>query len=208
MLNHVQFHLFQCIVYHELSSIRQSHYIPARYHSVLHIEEAYMKHTVSCLVKNQRGVLAQVSETFAQAGINIESLAVAETENPEISRATIVVSGENDTVAEAARQCESMDVVIRLEDLASEEFYARELMLVKLRVSPDTIPHIMQAAELSQARVIGMSEHTMTVELSGEHRALDAFLRLVQPLGIVALARSGLIAVSVGEEDEAHEAVP
>lgn len=160
-----------------------------------------MKHTLSCLVKNQRGVLAQVSEAFAAKGINIESLAVAETETPEISRATIVVSGDDATVAEAERQCESLEVVVRLEDLASEEFYARELMLVKLRVSPDTIPSIMQAAELSQARVIGMSDQTITIELSGEHHALDGFLRLVHPLGIVALARSGLIAVSVDDED-------
>ncbi len=160
-----------------------------------------MKHTISCLVKNQQGVLAQVSAAFAAKGINIESLAVAETENPAVSRATIVVSGHDVTVAEAERQCELLDVVIRLEDLASAEFYARELMLVKLRVGPDTIPSIMQAAELSQARVIGMSDLTMTIELSGEHRALDAFLTLIRPLGIVSLARSGLIAVSVGDED-------
>jgi len=177
---------------HDLNKQYQKHH---------HRERLYMKHTLSCLVKNQRGVLAQVSEAFAAKGINIESLAVAETETPEISRATIVVSGDDTTVTEAERQCEALEVVVRLEDLASEEFYARELMLVKLRVSPDTIPVIMQAAELSQARVIGMSDHTITIELSGEHHALDGFLRLVRPLGIVALARSGLIAVSVDDED-------
>lgn len=160
-----------------------------------------MKHTLSCLVKNQQGVLAQVSAAFAATGINIESLAVAETENPAISRATIVVSGDDVTVREAERHCESLEVVVRLEDLASEEFHARELMLVKLRIGPDTIPSIMQAAELSQARVIGMSDLSITIELSGEHRALDAFLTLVRPLGIVALARSGLIAVSAGDEE-------
>lgn len=164
-----------------------------------------MKHTLSCLVKNQRGVLAQVSEAFSAKGINIESLAVAETEHPEISRATIVVSGDDNTVAEAEGQCESLDVVVQIEDLASEEFYARELMLVKLRVDPDTIPSIMQAAELSQARVIGMSDLTITIELAGEHRSLDGFLALVRPLGIVALARSGLIAVSVGDDDSRSE---
>ena len=160
-----------------------------------------MKHTLSCLVKNRQGVLAQVSAAFAAKNINIESLAVAETEKPAISRATIVVSGDDATVSEAERQCEALDAVLRLEDLASEEFHARELMLVKLRLAPETIPSIMQAAELSQARVIGMSDLTITIELSGEHRALDAFLTLVRPMGIVALARSGLIAVSAGDED-------
>ncbi len=161
-----------------------------------------MKHTVSCIVKNQRGVLAQVSEAFARKGINIESLAVAETESLEVSRATIVLSGDDVTVADAERECEELDVVVRLEDLASEEFYARELMLVKIRVEEKTIPRIMQASELFQARVIGMSECTITIEVSGEHRALDGFLRMVRPLGIVAIARSGLIAVSVEDDEE------
>lgn len=166
-----------------------------------------MKHTISCLVKNQKGVLAQVSEAFAAKGINIVSLAVAETESLEFSRATIVVSGDDAIVEEAERQCEQLDVVVRLEDLASEEFYARELMLVKLRVSPDTIPSIMQAAELSQARVIGISPKTMTIELAGEQRALDAFLTMVQPLGIVALARSGVIAVPATDNELPEESV-
>ena len=165
-----------------------------------------MKHTVSCIVKNQRGVIARVSEAFATSGINIESLAVAETENLEVSRATIVISGDDATVAEAERQCESLDVVVRIEDLASEEFYARELMLIKIQVSEDTIPSIMQAAELFQARVIGMSDLTITLELAGEHRALDGFLKLVKPMGIIALARSGLIAVSASDGEEGdHE---
>ena len=166
----------------------------------------FMKHTLSCLVMNQRGVLAKVSEAFAATGINIESLAVAETESLEFSRATIVISGDEAIVAEAERQCEALDVVVRLEDLASKEFYARELMLVKLRIVPDTIPKVMQAAELFQARVIGMSDRTITIELSGERRALDGFLTLVQPMGIVSLARSGLIAVSVGDEDLREDA--
>lgn len=158
-----------------------------------------MKHTVSCLVKNKRGVISQVSEAFAAKGINIESLAVAETESLGVSRATIVISGDDATVVEAERQCEALDVVVRIEDMASEEFYARELMLVKIKVSEDTIPSIMQAAELFQARVIGMGDLTITLELAGEHRALDGFLKMVKPMGIIALARSGLIAVSASD---------
>ncbi|HEO71800.1 MAG TPA: acetolactate synthase small subunit [Candidatus Hydrogenedentes bacterium] len=161
-----------------------------------------MKHTLSCLVKNQRGVLARVSEAFASAGISIDSLAVAETEDTEVSRATIVVSGDEATLAEAERQCEALDVVLQLEDLASEEFYARELLLLKVRIEPDTITRIMQAAELFEARVIGMSDRTITLELAGEHRAIDGLLKMMRPLGIVALARSGLIAVSVTDEEE------
>lgn len=160
-----------------------------------------MKHTLSCLVKNQRGVLAQVSEAFASKDINIESLAVGETEDTEVSRATIVVTGDDQTVIEAERQCEALGVVIELEDLASEEFYARELLLMKIHVEPDTIPRVMQAAELSQARVIGMGEKTITLELAAEHTAIDGLLKMMRPLGIVALARSGQIAISARDEE-------
>ena len=166
-----------------------------------------MKHTISCLVKNQSGVLAQVSEAFAGKGINIESLAVGETEDPSISRATIVVAADDHTVSEAERECKALDVVIQLEDLASEEFYARELLLVKVHVEPDTITRIMQVSELFQARVIGLSEKTITLELAGEHRAVDGLLKMVRPLGIVALARSGQIAVPAGDEVEGEDRV-
>ena len=161
-----------------------------------------MKHTISCLVKNQRGVLAKVSEAFASKGISIESLAVGETEDSTVSRATIVVAGDDGTVSEAERECEALDVVIELEDLASEEVYARELLLVKIRAKPDTITSVMQVAELFQARVIGLSDKTITLELAGEHRAIDGMVKMVRPLGIVALARSGQIAVPAGDEEE------
>jgi len=161
-----------------------------------------MKHTISCLVRNQSGVLAKVSEAFSSKGINIESLAVGETEDLAISRATIVVVANEQTIAEAERECEALDVVIQLEDLASEEFYARELLLVKVRVGPDSITRIMQVAELFQARVIGLGSKTITLELSGEHRAVDGLLKMVRPFGIVALARSGQIAVSARDEEK------
>ncbi len=165
-----------------------------------------MKHTLSCLVKNQRGVLAKVSAAFASAGISIDSLAVGETENTEVSRATIVVRGDEETVEKAERHCEALDVVIKLEDLASEEFYAHELLLLKVRIEPDTTTRIMQAAELFQARVVGLSDRTITLELAGEPRAVDGLLKMMRPLGIVALARSGQIAVPAGDEESPTDA--
>lgn len=166
-----------------------------------------MKHTLSCLVKNQPGVLASVVEAFADKGINIQSLAVGETQDTDVSRATIVVTGDEETVAEAERQCEDLDVVIRLEDLASEEFYARELLLVKVRIEPKTITRIMQVAELCQARVIGLTDRTITLELAADNRAIDGMLRMVRPIGIVAVARSGQIAVPSDDEDEQEDRI-
>jgi acetolactate synthase-1/3 small subunit len=161
-----------------------------------------MKHTLSCLVRNQPGVLARVSESFASKGINIESLAVGETEDINVSRVTIVVVGDDQTVLDAEEQCKSLDVVIELEDLASEEFFARELLMVKVRIRPETIPRVMQAAELFQARVIGLTEKAMTLELASDHKTIDAMLKMVRPLGIVSMARSGQIAIPAGDEDE------
>ncbi len=166
-----------------------------------------MKHTLSCLVKNEAGVLARVSEAFASKGINIQSLAVGETEDTQVSRATIVVRGDDETVAEAERQCEALDVVLRLEDLASEEFYARELLLIKVRVRPETITRIMQVAELFQARVIGLTDQTITLEQAADYRAIDGMLRMVRPLGIVAMARSGQIAVPAHDEEEQEDRI-
>ncbi len=164
-----------------------------------------MKHTLSCLVKNERGVLAKVSEAFASQGISIESLAVGETADTKVSRATIVVQGDDLTVAATEAKCKALDVVLKLEDLASEEFYARELLLIKVLVTPDTIPSVMQAAELFQARVIGLSEKTITLELAGEHRAIDGLLKMMRPMGIVDMARSGQIAVPAGDKEPQDE---
>ncbi len=166
-----------------------------------------MKHTLSCLVRNQQGVLARVSEAFSSKGINIESLAVGETEDTNVSRATIVVMGDEQTVLEAERQCRSLDVVIRLEDLASEEFFARELLLLKVRIRPETIPRLMQMAELFQARVLGLTDKTITLELAADHKAIDGLLKMVRPMGIVSLARSGQIAIPASDDDVKEMAV-
>ena len=164
-----------------------------------------MKHTLSCLVKNEQGVLAKVSAAFASQGISIESLAVGQTEDTRVSRATIVVEGDDQTLAAVERQCEALDVVLEIEDLAGEEFYARELLLVKIRVEAQNITRVMQAAELFQARVIGLSDRAITLELAGEHHAIDGLLKMVRPLGIAAMARSGQIAVPVEDEEEGEE---
>ncbi len=165
-----------------------------------------MKHTLSCMVRNRPGVIARLTKAFADKGINIESLAVAETEDTDVSRATVVVVGDDEVLSEAERQCEALDEVIGLEDLASEEFYARELLLVKVRVRPETITRIMQVAELFQARVIGLQKNTIALELSSDHRAIDGMLRMLRPLGIVAMARSGQIAISARDEiDEGNQ---
>jgi acetolactate synthase-1/3 small subunit len=159
-----------------------------------------MKHTISCLVRNEPGVLASVAHSFADLRVNISSLAVGTTEDPSVSRMTIVVEGDDQTVARAEDVVRDQAAVIRVEDLASKEFFARELLLVKVAAAPESISRILQMAEMFDARVIGVTERTMTLELAAEDRRIDAMLKLLEPLEIVSMARSGRIAVSAEEE--------
>jgi len=159
-----------------------------------------MKHTISCLVRNEPGVLEEVARSFADEEVNISSLAAGTTETPGVSRLIIVVVGDDETVADVERVVQALPNVLRLEDLASKEFFARELLLVKVEVAPESISRMMQMAEMFDARVIGMTERTMTLELAAEDHKIDAMLKLLEPMKIVSMARSGRIAVSAEEE--------
>lgn len=159
-----------------------------------------MKHTISCLVRNEPGVLAHVARRFADEKINIFSLAAGTTESPAVSRMTIVVDGDDKTVAHVERVIQELPNVLEVQDLASEEFFARELLLVKVAIAPESISRLMQMAEMFDARVIGVTPHTMTLELAAEDHRIDAMLKLLEPLKIVSVARSGRIAVSAGDK--------
>ncbi|HOX37922.1 MAG TPA: acetolactate synthase small subunit [Candidatus Brocadiia bacterium] len=160
-----------------------------------------MRHTISCLVRNQTGVIAKVVDVFSRLKVNINSLAVAETRDTSVSRMTIVVEGSEEVVSLAESECRNLDVMVRLDDLLSEEFFARELLLVKVRFDADSITRIMQVAELFKARVIGLGETTITLELCDDQKAVDAMLKLVAPLGIVSIARTGQVAVRMGDAE-------
>jgi acetolactate synthase-1/3 small subunit len=159
-----------------------------------------MKHTISCLVRNEPGVLALVARRFGDEGINIYSLAAGTTEDDAVSRMTIVVDGDDETVTRVERVIHDLPNVLEVEDLASQEFFARELLLVKVAVAPESISRIMQLAEMFDARVIGVTPHTMTLELAADDQKIDAMLKLLEPMKIVSVARSGRIAVAAGDK--------
>lgn len=159
-----------------------------------------MKHTISCLVRDEPGVLATIAGSFGSLQININSLAVGTTAEPSVSRMTIVVVGSDEAVAQAEEIVRAMPNVIRLEDLASKEFFSRELLLVKVACPPESIGRIMQMAEMFDASVIGVSGAAMTLQLAAEGHRIDAMLRLLAPFTIRSMARSGRIAVAVEEE--------
>ena len=159
-----------------------------------------MRHTISCLALNEPGVLAQIAESFAGQKVNILSLSAGMTEDPTVSRMTIVVEGDNATIARAEKLVQDVPSVLRLEDLASRDFLSLELLLVKVKVAPDAIARVMQMAEMFNARVMGLTAQTMTLEMADESHRVDALLKLLQPFRIVSMARSGLIAVSAEDE--------
>ena len=154
-----------------------------------------MKHTISCLVYNKPGVLAKVARSFADEGINIYSLAAGEIAEEGISRMTIVVDADNDTLKKAEKHLTGLDEVIKLIDFRAEELISRELFLLKIQIKPDTIPQILQIAELFNAQVIAVSDVSMVLTLSSEEKKVNGMVKMLKPMGIIEMSRSGTLAV-------------
>ena len=154
-----------------------------------------MKHTLSCLVYNRPGVLAKIAQTFAEEGINIYSLSAGEVEEEDKSRLTIVVDADDITVRRAETHLKGIAEVIRLFDLQEQELIAMELLLIKIKIESKNIPQILQIAELFHAQVIAVSEESMVLSLASEEKRIDGLVKLLKPLGIVEMARTGKLAV-------------
>ena len=158
-----------------------------------------MRHMISCLVRNQPGVLARVAKSFGDRNINIHSVAVNESEIDDVSRMTIEVEGGKDQLEKIAEDTAQVDDVVEVEDLDRSGFLDRELVLVKVDSRPDELPRLMQTVEVMGANVAAMDLHTMTLEMTGTEDKVTAFIRLLKPFGIQECARSGRVAVSAGE---------
>ena len=157
-----------------------------------------MRHVLSALVQNQPGVLAHVSGMLASRGFNIDSLAVGATEDPVLSRMTFVVHGDDGVLEQARKQLDKIVSVVRVEDISSENYVERDLMLIKVKASSERRAEIALLVEMFRARVVDISADTMMVEVSGQESKIEAFIDLMRPLGIVELARTGRIALIRG----------
>ncbi|MDX1682695.1 MAG: acetolactate synthase small subunit [Phycisphaeraceae bacterium] len=158
------------------------------------------RHIIAALVTNEPGVLAQVAGMFAARGFNIDSLVVGRTENPEISRMTIVVNGDNATLEQVRKQLQKLVPVVKVVDYLSVPFVERDLMLVQVATGEDgeNRSDIIEIATLFRARVVDVGPDRLMVELSGTEEKLEAFIDLVAPHGIIELARTGVIAMPRG----------
>ncbi len=157
-----------------------------------------MRHVLSALVHNQPGVLAQISGMLASRGFNIDSLAVGETENPELSRMTFVVHGDDSTLEQARKQLDKIVTVVKVLDISAENFVERDLMLLKVTANPAQRTEITLLVEMFRGRVVDIGPTSLMVEISGQEGKIEAFIELMRPYGILELARTGRIALVRG----------
>ncbi len=158
-----------------------------------------MKHTLAVLVENKSGVLSRVASLFSRRGYNIDSLAVGVTEDPDISRITIVVHGGDDHVLEqVTKQLNKLIDVIKVSDIGSDDAVERELALIKVSADVDTRSEIMQIANIFRARIVDVAPKSMTVEVTGDENKIQAIEKLLRQFGIKEMVRTGKIAMVRG----------
>lgn len=159
-----------------------------------------MRHVVSALVQNVPGVLAHISGMLASRGFNIDSLAVGETEDSELSRMTFVVVGDDAVLEQVVKQLEKIVTVVRVYDVSSQDFVERDLMLIKVRAaSGSERSEIRELANIFRGRIVDVADSDVIVEISGRESKIESFIDLMRTYGIVELARTGRIAIVRGE---------
>jgi acetolactate synthase-1/3 small subunit len=157
-----------------------------------------MRHVLSALVQNQPGVLAHVSGMLASRGFNIDSLAVGETEQPQLSRMIFVVHGDDNTLDQVRKQLDKIVSVVRVDDISSENYVERDLMLIKVVSPPAKRTEIALLVEMFRGRVVDIDHDNLMIEISGQEGKIEAFIDLMRPYEIIELARTGRIALVRG----------
>lgn len=158
------------------------------------------KHTLSVLVENHPGVLSRVAGLFSRRGFNIDSLAVGVTENPDISRMTIVVDGDDYTVEQVSKQLNKLIDVIKIKQLDRGDSVSRELALIKVKATATTRAEIIQIVEIFRANIVDVSKNTLTIEASGGTSKVSALEDMLKQFGIKEIVRTGTIAIERGNK--------
>jgi acetolactate synthase I/III small subunit len=153
------------------------------------------KHVLSILVDNQPGVLSRIAGLFSGRGYNIDSLCVAETLDPDVSRLTIVTRGNQPLVEQIKKQLNKLINVIKVHELTGSKYVHREMALVKVSARADSRAEILRIVDIFRSKVVDVSPEHYTVEVTGDEGKIEAFLTLLRPLGIKEIARTGAIAL-------------
>ena len=154
-----------------------------------------MRHTISVLVENKFGVLARVSGMFSGRGFNIDSLNVAPTHDASLSRITTVLNGDEASLDLCIKQLRKLINVVDVIDFTEGQAVARELVLVKVRATTDTRSEIVQIADIFRAKIVNLTTENLIIELTGDDDKINALLGLLEPFGILELARTGRLAL-------------
>jgi len=160
----------------------------------------YRKHILSLLVENHQGVLAKISSLIAAKGYNIDSLSVAETLDPSISRMTLAVHGDEWVIEQAVKQFHRLIDVIKVTDLTDEAHIGREMVFVRVNAEPANRGEILRINEIFRGRIVDVTPTSYTIEITGEVKKVAAFLELLQPFGIQEIVRSGTLAIARGNK--------
>ena len=165
-------------------------------------EQAIERHTIAVLVNNESGVLARVIGLFSGRGYNIESLTVAEVDaEKSLSRITVVTSGTIQIIEQIKAQSRRLVPVHKVSDLTEEGAHVgRELALVKVRASGDKRVESLRIADIFRAGVVDSTSRSFVFEITGATDKIDAFVRLIEPLGLVDISRTGVVAIARGEK--------
>jgi acetolactate synthase-1/3 small subunit len=155
-----------------------------------------MKHIISALVENKPGVLAHVAGMFAARAFNIDSLVVGRTEDPKLSRMTIVVVGDDKVVEQVRKQLAKIVPVVKVQDFAGQPVVVRDLMLITVSAPPAKRPEVLSLIEMFRGKVVDIGQKFLMIEISGPEEKIEAFIEMCRPYGIKSVARTGTIAMS------------
>lgn len=154
-----------------------------------------MQHTISVLVENKFGVLTRVAGLFSGRGYNIDTLNVGPTQDPKLSRMTIVTHGDEATIEQIIKQLNKLPDVIKVQDFASGESVGRELVLIKVGVDSKSRPEVMQIADIFRAKIVDVQSKSLTIEITGNESKVEKFVSLMQTFDVQQITRTGQIAL-------------
>jgi acetolactate synthase-1/3 small subunit len=166
-----------------------------------------MRHVISALVMNEPGVLANVAGMFAARGFNIDSLVVGRTENHDLSRMTIVVTADENTLEQVRKQLGKLVPVVKVRDFKDTAYVEREMVLITVSVGPDKRNEVIEIVRLFRGKIVDVARQSLIVELAGTEDKIEALIELLRPYGIRELARTGAIAMARGTQNAKDDAV-
>ncbi len=162
------------------------------------MENKDMRHTISLLVENKFGVLARISGLFSARGYNIDSLSVGTTEDPNVSRMTIVVKGDDRVLEQVEKQLNKLIDVIKVADYKDTPHLERNLALIKVSADKNTRSEMIQICDIFRAKIVDVAVDSIIVEMTGDEEKIEALLRMLRPFGIKEMCRTGIVAMARG----------